>query len=154
MKKILLTQNKTIVIDDEDYPLVSLFKWRLDKDGYVVCGLRINNKHITLRLHRLIGNAKPREEVDHIDHNTLNNQKLNLRICTHSQNHMNKRKYKGTSQYKGVSWYQHAKKWGAYIRLNNKTIHLGIHENEKEAAIKYNQMAKELFGNFAHLNKI
>lgn len=79
MKKIKLTQDKTALVDDDDYEYLSQWKWSLQR-GY--------NKYYSARyfdgkyiyMHRLIISAKKGEYVDHIDNNGLNNQKLNLRI--------------------------------------------------------------------------
>ena len=92
--------------------------------------------------------------VDHIDHDGLNNCKSNLRIATLSENRRNSRKAKDTSsKYKGVSWHKNNKKWEVKIGFNYKKIHIGYFNNIKEAAEAYNKKAKELFGEFAYLNK-
>ena len=158
MEKIPLTQEKYALIDDEDYPIVSLFKWYAGKDSntfYASTSITLNGKETKMRMHRLILNAKKGEETDHRDANGLNNQKFNLRKCTRSQNSMNVKKRQGkSSQYKGVSWHKRNRVWVAYIRLNWKLFYLGCFKNEKEAANAYNSKAKELFGNFARLNLI
>ena len=91
--------------------------------------------------------------VDHIDHNGLNNRRSNLRLCTTAQNARNVFSYKGsTSKYKGVCWYKEGRKWAAKIKLNNKAYHLGLFEDETEAAIAYDKKARELHGEFGCLN--
>ena len=104
-------------------------------------------------MHRLIMDAQERQEIDHADGNGLNNQKDNLRFCTHSQNHMNRKPTKGSSKYKGVSWHKAAKKWNARITLNKKTVSIGYFDSEIIAAKAYDEKAIELFGEFAKLNK-
>ena len=61
---------------------------------------------------------------------------------------------KGSSKYKGVSWYSSRNKWYSYIHFNYEKIHIGYFENEKEAALAYNKKAKELFGEYAYLNEV
>lgn len=92
-------------------------------------------------------------ETDHIDGNGLNNQRYNLRDCTHSQNSMNQRiRIKKSSKFKGVS--VKGKRWRAYITVKCIRYHIGIYDSEKIAALRYNQKAKELFGEFAKLNVV
>ena len=91
--------------------------------------------------------------VDHIDHNGLNNQKYNLRIATHSQNCQNRRPCKNSSsKYRGVCWHKKNKKWTAHIKIDKKTIYLGIFESEEDAAMAYDAKAKELHGEWTYLN--
>ena len=59
-----------------------------------------------------------------------------------------------TSQYKGVSFDKRIMKWGTQISINGKIKNLGYYENEKDAAIVYNQNARQLFGEFANLNQL
>ncbi len=83
-----------------------------------------------------------------------------MRLCTsadNSHNYSKPRHYRGnptSSIYKGVSWRPRTKKWQARIRVDYKAIHLGYFNSEIEAAERYNEAAKEHFGEFAWLNKI
>ena len=91
--------------------------------------------------------------LDHKDRNPLNNNKANLRPCTHQQNIFNCRKRSdNTSGLRGVSWSKERKKWHAQITFNGKCVALGRYETRNEAAEAYNLKAKELFGEFAVLN--
>jgi len=90
--------------------------------------------------------------VDHIDGNGLNNTRANLRICTYQQNVCNCKSRGGDSKYKGISWDKRSKKWRAKIRYNSKDKHLGVFEDEIEAAREYDREAAKLFGEFAYLN--
>lgn len=83
--------------------------------------------------------------IDHIDHNTLNNQKSNLRICSNADNIRNgKLRVNNKSGYTGVRYRKDRKKWYAYIKVNYKNITLGTYKTKeeainarKEAEIKY-----------------
>lgn len=158
MKTIPLTQGKFALIDDEDFEMVSLFKWYASKIGYTfyaISDITTNKKKIMLLMHRLIMNLKPHEQIDHKDRNGLNNQKSNMRFCTQAQNLMNRRSNKNSSsEYKGVHWHIRDKKWIARIKINKKSIHLGYFKDESEAARAYNKKAIELFGVFANLNNL
>jgi hypothetical protein len=92
--------------------------------------------------------------VDHQNHNGLDNRLINLRPATKSQNSQNRKKSLGLSKYKGVSWYSRDHKWEAYIGIDSHLIHLGHFDNEQSAAEAYNQAAIGLFGEFACLNNI
>ena len=97
---------------------------------------------------------------DHKDLNSLNNQRENLRACTHSQNLQNRNKpcnRNSTSQYKGVYWRKDRNRWRADITLRDifdqrYTKYLGCSKIEKEAALLYDEAASEEFGEFARLN--
>ena len=92
-------------------------------------------------------------EVDHIDLNTLDNRKINLRVATHHQNLGNLPKFKrNTSGFKGVAWHSIAKRWRAYISKNGRYTHLGLFNTKEEAAVTYDKEAARLRGEFARLN--
>jgi hypothetical protein len=104
-------------------------------------------------MHREIIDAAPSLFCDHINHNTLDNRRCNLRLCTAAQNARNRLPGDNcTSSYKGVFWKKEKKKWCAKIRYNGEHIHLGYFDYEQDAAIAYDDMAIELFGPFACLN--
>ena len=103
-------------------------------------------------LHRTIMNCPEGMVVDHQFHDTLDNRKENLRICTVSQNAMNKRKSIGSSRFKGVSWHKRDKKWKGKIVHNGRRISLGNFSSEEEAARAYDAKALKLFGEFSCLN--
>jgi hypothetical protein len=102
-----------------------------------------------------IPNPENKVFVDHIDLNKLNNKLSNLRWATYSENSLNVQ-YKsiGTSKYKGVSWSKGRKKWISNISINNKQNFIGAFDLELEAALSYNQKAKEVQGEFAYINII
>lgn len=162
MKKITLTQGKFAIIDDEYFELVSRYKWKCDKGHNLNYARHIYwdkklKKYKSILMHRLIMKLiDPKIHIDHVDNDGLNNQKSNLRICTVSQNAMNKRKIKQifTSKFKGVSWSKHAKKWRAQLRIDSILKHLGYFKIEEQAAIAYDQAAKKYFGEFAKFNII
>ena len=149
MKKIVLTQGYYALVDDEDYNKLSVYKWhsakRRDKVYAERTGGGQGNKK-TISMHREITKAPKGAEVDHINHRGLDNRKVNLRICTKSQNQMNSKKVRGVSKYKGVTWDKHAKKWKSQIREKGKIVCLGYFDIEHEASVVYEQRAKLLHG--------
>jgi hypothetical protein len=100
-------------------------------------------------------NPLPGLQVDHINGNTLDNRKFNLRICTAAENTKNtKLKSSNTSGYKGVAWHTGTNKWRAYIVLDNRQKHLGLFKTKEEAALSYNEAALKYHKSFARLNNI
>ena len=135
------------LIDLEDVDKVKDYKWYLNSEGYIY------NRKIGL-LHRFLMDCPSDLVVDHINHNPLDNRKSNLRICSQKQNLMNQSKPQRntTSFYKGVSWNRCAKKWHAQIRINKKSKHIGLYDNELEASIAYDRAALLYFGVYAYIN--
>lgn len=158
MKKISLTQGKVAMVDDCDFEWLSNWKWNLLKSPYTYYAVRgeyndVLKKQKTIRMHRVILNAPKGIDVDHRNHNGLNNQRYNIRICTKSQNMANQRYQEGnSSEYKGVCWHNRGNKWVAYIGHDGKRIHLGSFVDEIDAAKAYDIEAKKLFGEFAYTN--
>lgn len=151
MKKIKLTHERFALVDNEDFELVKNYKWCVNGCN-MVCS-RIKGKFITL--HRFIMMPPKDKDIDHINGNRLDNQRINLRICTRSQNCANRNSTKpNKSGYRGVIFRESSKKWRAIIRVKQKTIHLGLYFNKLEAAKQYNQAAIKYFGEFARLNPI
>lgn len=155
MKEISLTRGQVTIVDDEDYEYLNQWKWTADfdlhtKSYYAIRKQRstkLNQKQKFIRMHRLIMNAPKGKVVDHINHDTLDNRKENLRIVSIRQNMQNK-KIKGISKYRGVHWDKKANKWRASISINNKTKELGRFEGtlkgEREAAKAYERACREL----------
>lgn len=131
------------LIDLDDINKTSQYKWSLNNKGY------IRNTKNNLLLHRFIMDCPKDMEVDHINHNPLDNRKSNLRICTHQQNLRNKSlQCNSTSGIVGVSWSKTFNKWKSYIMIDNKYINLGLY-NTKEDAIKARERAEiEYFGEY------
>jgi len=155
MKEIKLTKGQIALVDDEDYDYLNQWKWFvIGVERFYYAGRRAPNKNKIIKMHRLILNAPANKFVDH---NGLNNQKCNLRLCTNSENQMNcrirdNRKYKGVrhaSFINGGKRYEYIK---AGIQINGKHIRLGYFKTEEAAARAYDSKAKEIFGQFANLN--
>lgn len=147
MKEIKLTQGQVALVDDEDYEWLNQWKWYCRKNHkvcYASRGLKENNRNISM--HRLIMGDPDKLIVDHIDHNGLNNQKSNLRVCTHSESMMNRRSW-GNAGYLGVHICI-----SAQIKTRDKLVRLGTFKTIEDAAKAYDKAAKKYFGEFANLN--
>ena len=165
MKKIILNGNngkgKFALVDDENFEVLNKKKWHLSKLGYAYNQIyvkgsgRKNQKSIGTYMHRLIMEPSQNLDIDHINGDKLDNQRNNLRIVTMSQNLMNSKiRIDNRSGFKGVQWHKQTKSWRARIRVNNKSISLGLFKNLIEAALAYNNAAIRYFGEFARLNII
>lgn len=163
MKSIPLKGTSFVaLVDDEDYEKLMKTPYRkwlywMTADGqeYARCRTKLTNgKWTTILMHRIVMDAQAGEEVDHWSRDGLDNRKMNLRLCTSSQNHMNQAKTRGGSQYKGVYWDKARKKWHAQIGFEGQHFALGRFATQVEAAHAYNRKATELFGEFALLNEL
>ncbi len=119
-------------VDEADLPLVFRRLWHFNA-GYVRAV--VNRKIIGLHTY-LLGTPPEGLEVDHIDRDTLNNQRANLRWVTPTVNLRNRNLQRNnTSGFRGVCWSKKAGKWSAQIKVNGKLVNLGYFESLKAAAV-------------------
>ena len=78
-KAIPLTQNNSALVDDEDYDRLKSYQWFLSGPGYAAGFAPVDGRFKLTYMHRLILNASPDQLVDHINGNTLDNRRQNLR---------------------------------------------------------------------------
>ena len=142
-----------VIIDTEDWNKIKTKHWSISyrKQPNLFYIVTYNTY-----LHRFILDERnPKIHVDHINHNTFDNKKSNLRQCSCKENIRNQKIHRNNvSKYKGVHWDNYHKKWRAAIMKNYKFIFLGYFKNPIDAAIIYNKKAKELFGKFAYMNEV
>lgn len=143
------------IVDVADYEKFGHINWSLLKSK------RRHNTQYAYRmigttpvfLHRLIVDAPKGLFVDHINGNTLDNRRANLRLCTIAENCRNAKLSKlNTSGYKGVQ--KKGKRWQASIVSNRCGYYLGMFDTPELAALAYNKKAKELHGDFAYQNQV
>ena len=152
MKKIPLTQGRFTIIDDEDFEEVNKYKWYVSNE-YVARMLLPANRRVQISLHRILMNPPPNLQVDHINGDTLDNRRKNLRVVTLRENVINQKLHKNnTSGYKGVSWDKKLEKWETSINPNGKKIRVGFFNSLLEAVEAYNKSAIKYFGEYARLN--
>jgi hypothetical protein len=154
MKEIQLSQNRIAIVDDEEYEGLMKWKWSYTKVGYASRWYRKDGKRYSISMHRQIMGAVVGGEIDHINNNSLDNRKENLRPCTRQQNCCNYPTKNHTSKFKGVHHHARNNSWISQIKVKGKNIHIGSFRREEEAARAYNQKATEMNGEFAYLNKI
>jgi len=149
---IYLTRGKESIIDKEDYDRVNKYMWHTGNHGYA----SHKNNSESLLLHRFIMSPKEGEYVDHINGNKLDNRKVNLRICSNSENAMHRVNLQSNNKsgYQGVHFDKSRGKWMSYIKVDNKRIGLGRF-NAKEEAIKVRKDAEtKYFGEFKPLDNL
>ena len=138
--------NDIFYFDLEDYNLIKNYCWYKTADGYLASKRKEN-----ILMHRLIMNVPDNMEIDHINHDTVDNRKENLRICTSSQNHMNRGASNlSTSGIRGVYWYKNIQKWSAEIVIDGQKIILGQFENIKDAIATRKNAEEKLFKEFQY----
>lgn len=162
-REIPLTRGKVAIIDAEDWPLVSRYKWgafsssgRRKPHWYATATTPRHEGGKKVRLHRILLSAPKGVQVDHRDGDGLNNRRTNLRLCTHGQNQQNRKAVVSKSGYKGVKRIdkkpQWSVRWIAAIKKDGRSRHLGSYDTAEEAARAYDRAAVQLFGEFASLN--
>lgn len=155
MKEIKLSQGKVALVDDEDFKYLNQFKWCVNTSSNAHYATRRDNGSMVY-MHRVIMKTPQNLTVDHINFNTIDNQKCNLRNCTISENHMNRRPRSSKSKYLGVTLLRINEFgkyfWRAYIKINKKWTHIGVYNDEIDAARAYDNMAHIHHGEFANLN--
>jgi len=164
MKIIGLTKGYEAIVDDADFEWMSAFKWYAQPSTrgsvYAYRSFTLDGIKQAESMHRkLMGVTSSDVQIDHRNHNGLDNRRGNLRLATRLQNGRNRQKKKvSSSVYKGVAYWSvrggSNGRWGAYIRIKGKTKHLGFFPNEREAALAYNDAAMEAHGDFACLNQV
>jgi hypothetical protein len=144
------------LIDLDDVDRVKNIKWGCINNRNKNFYIETSNKSVSnRRLHRFIMNAIEGEYVDHINRNTLDNRKCNLRICTNQQNICNCDLPKNNkSGCKGVYWSKDKNKWTVQITINNKTKYIGRYDDYEQAVKARIAAAKQYYGNFANDEEI
>jgi len=150
---IPLTQGQNAIVDATDFEWLNQWNWSALKSetGHFYAHRWSGARHISM--HRLILGLYGKQMGDHENGNSLDNRRNNLRKCNPSQNVCNRvRRSDSSNPYKGIGPCNSG--WRAYITKSGKRKHIGCFATAEEAAIAYNHVAKEMFGEFARLNQI
>lgn len=122
------------MVDDEEYEYLSKFRWYAKQSSEsLFYAVRNSDKK---RMHRIILNPKSNEIIDHINGDSLDNRKLNLRIVSQKINITNGRLRKNNvSGVQGISFTKRLNKWRSYLNVGNK--HYSKHFSSIEEATLY-----------------
>lgn len=149
---------KEFYFDLDDYDLIKKYTWREDANGYIVASIERSDNHPTMIfMHRLVMGLTQNDglEVDHIGHNTYDNRKKYLRVCTHGENESNRVLMKNnTSGVTGVSWNDRDGTWDAYIGKNLERIDLGHYNNFSKAVVARKSAEEKYFGEHSFDNSM
>ena len=154
MKLVPLTRGQFAIVDDADFDTLIEFKWyaQWNESTKSFYAARASYRR-QVRMHRVImglGHGR-RRPVDHINRNTLDNRRENLRICTPTQNCANSvRSKRNSTGYKGVTFNKQQGRYVARVRINCKSKFLGYFSDPKLAHEAYVKAATKLFGKFAN----
>lgn len=166
MKEIIILSKKhgklKCLVDDADYVYLSKHNWFVSKDKktfYAVAWIKDeNNKFVKIKMHQMIMGEYDRKifVIDHISRDALDNRRCNLRFVTWAQNAQNRRYVPNRSGYKGVcvTFYKGKATYAVSISYNNTKIYQGGFKTAKEAAMRYNELARQYHGEFAYQNPI
>lgn len=150
VRRIPLGHNRFATVDARDYKKLSRYKWCASKKDGRIYAIRRSKEGRIVYMHREIMNAPEGTVVDHIDHNTLNNRRCNLRVLKPKENYANAGPRGALSGFVGV-WRQ-GNKWEAGIHWRGKRYYLGRYDDPVEAARVRDRKAYELHGKLAFLN--
>ena len=150
-RTIALSRGQVAIVDAADYDALSAYKWCVQRGSggdwrAMRKAPRAGGAGDSILMHRAIAGAPSGMVVDHINHNSLDNRRANLRVCTHAENLRNRTGNKdSSSQYLGVSWHKARGKWTAQIEIEGRKKHLGYFVDEESAA-------RQFYAEFANPN--
>lgn len=152
-KEIPLSRGMIALVDDADFDWLNQWKWHVTAGGYAQRRETKSDGGAYILMHRLIVAAPGGVFADHINHDTLDNRRDNLRLATTAQSIRNTRAWKNRSSvFKGVRLSRN--RWAAVIQANGTVFNLGFFLTQREAAQAYNEAAIQHHGEFACLNDL
>ena len=148
-RRIDLLNGRSALVDADVFEILNGTPWHVVARCYAASGVRVAGKKVCVYLHRVIMDAPTGVDIDHINGDTLDNRRANLRMASHGENIRNSKKpQNNTSGFKGVYWHKQAKKWLAQIKCEAKHHYLGLFDTAEEASLVYETAARKLFGEF------
>lgn len=147
---VLISGKYKMIIDEECYEKIAGYSLHVNSKGYAEVRFTENKKLKSILIHRVVVSAGKNEIVDHVNGNTLDNRKENLRIVTRNQNMQNCKTYKSSSTgFKGVSWHSSAKKYIARIQVNKSRMIIGYYDDINDAILARKEASKKYHGEYS-----
>lgn len=150
--RVYFVDGNFTVIDTEDAERVLEKKWHTIKAGSSwYAATSVPGSTAPLMLHRFLVGTPDGMDTDHINCDKLDNRKCNLRVCTRSQNNVNRPhpRRDNTSGYSGICWSNREKRWRTYITVKGKQIGLGYFKDLDKAIEARSHALKKHYGEFA-----
>lgn len=152
--------NMKFIIDKDDYELIKDFTWgaykqRETSDYYIKTDMVIDGVRKKIKLHRFLMNCKLNDGkiIDHINGNTMDNRRINLRFSTKNGNQRNSKPQSNSkSGIAGVGFHKASGKYRARIVVDNKEKYLGVFETLEQAIQVRKDAEKKYFKEFARCN--
>jgi hypothetical protein len=142
---IFTNKGEKIIVDSNQFEYLNKFTWSININGYAQG--RIEKEHYLMHRYLMRLQKGDKQQVDHINHNKLDNRIENLRVCVPSENMFNLKISKfNTTGAKGVC--RVGNRYKAQIQINKKQIHLGLFDTIKDAKRAYDKFAKDKHGKF------
>jgi hypothetical protein len=143
MREIPLSQGRVAIVDDQDYPLLSEFRWcyRAERNGnlgYAVRHTRADGKDRLCYLHRQIMQPGEGQEVIFFNHDRLDCRRENLRVVSKEEARRHHRvRSDSKSGVKGVRYNPENDSWSAYVYRNGHAYHVGTYFTPEQASAAY-----------------
>ena len=153
---IPLRDGCVLLIDDADYADVAQWSWHCVRIGTYhqprAWIRESGHKPRKIAIGRYLLRPEAGFEVDHINGDTLDNRRENLRLVTKQQNQWNQRRVRGSVPFKGVKWDPKHRCYSAGIRIQQVYTHLGHYAEAIWAAHAYDRAAVDTYGTYAACN--
>jgi len=158
MRIITLVRGQNVIVDADLFEELNKYRWFLANDGYArrtkevakIDGKRVVKAYL---MHREVLGTPRGMITDHINGNKLDNRKANLRVCTRSENAMNRSTPShNISGYKCIHWLSREKRWCVAVTGGKKKVHVGTYKNISEAVLARDLVIQQLHGGFARLD--
>lgn len=161
-KLIPLSKGYEAIVDGDLFDWLSQWRWHAIVGGdtgkgggpYARRVVTVAGVRTVFHLHRVICCAPDGLLVDHVNGNTLDNRRENLRLATARQNTVNSYRAPSSSGFRGVKTPAPGAGRGfrAMMSVSGKMVTLGRADTAEAAARIYDEHAKARYGEFARLN--
>src|SRR5262245_26289400 len=143
MQQIPLSQNQVALVDDDDYPLLSEFRWcyraeRNGNQGYAVRHRKVDGKDRPCYLHREVLPAPGGFETIFLNHDRLDCRRENLKVVSKEEARRHHRvRSDSKSGVKGVRYNPESDSWSTYVYRHGHCYHVGTYYTKEQAVAAY-----------------